>query len=207
MAHRRTRTGKSSAQTSDRARSGRPDALAEASGPVPPDADAARAKAPSRTGRPSALIDTRVIYCGDCLDQLRRLPDQCVDRPYLWHRFPTGDSNSNRSYEVFGAGISEPRAQASGFPAHFEDRHASTAAYIDYMRPRCVELARLLKKTGSTRSTRRVGIAHLPGFLVPFDYTADALREIDAFFRKSGKSIVALTVREVLEEELARKLA
>ena len=26
---------------------------------------------------------------------------------------------------------------------------ASTAAYIDYMRPRCVELARVLKKTGS----------------------------------------------------------
>ena len=31
----------------------------------------------------------------------------------------------------------------------FEDRHASTQAYIDYMRPRCVELARVLKTTGS----------------------------------------------------------
>jgi adenine-specific DNA-methyltransferase len=31
----------------------------------------------------------------------------------------------------------------------FEDRHASTQAYIDFMRPRCVELARVLKKTGS----------------------------------------------------------
>jgi DNA modification methylase len=31
----------------------------------------------------------------------------------------------------------------------FEDRHESTRAYIDYMRPRCVELARVLKKTGS----------------------------------------------------------
>jgi site-specific DNA-methyltransferase (adenine-specific) len=31
----------------------------------------------------------------------------------------------------------------------FEDRHASTQAYIDYMRPRCVELYRVLKKTGS----------------------------------------------------------
>ena len=30
---------------------------------------------------------------------------------------------------------------------------------------------------------------------------------IDAFFRKSGKAIIALTVREILEEELARKLA
>jgi len=26
----------------------------------------------------SALVDTRVIYCGDNLDQLRKLPDNCV---------------------------------------------------------------------------------------------------------------------------------
>lgn len=45
------------------------------------------------------------------------------------------------------------------------------------------------------------------GFFVAFDYTFDALREIDAFFRKSGKSIIALTVREILDEEIARKLA
>jgi hypothetical protein len=43
------------------------------------------------------------------------------------------------------------------------------------------------------------------GFFVAFDYTDDALREIDAFFRKSGKVIVALTVREILEEQIARK--
>jgi len=30
--------------------------------------------------KPSALVDTRVIYCGDNLDQLRNLPDACVDR-------------------------------------------------------------------------------------------------------------------------------
>jgi len=45
------------------------------------------------------------------------------------------------------------------------------------------------------------------GFFVGFDYSADALREIDAFFRKSGKVIVALTVREILDEQLAKKLA
>jgi hypothetical protein len=27
------------------------------------------------SGKPSALIDTRVIYCGDCLEQLKNLPD------------------------------------------------------------------------------------------------------------------------------------
>ena len=87
-------------------------------------------------GRPSALIDTWVIYCGDCLEQLRKLPDACIDLIYLDPPF-----NSNRNYEVFWGETKEKRA--------FDDRHASTAAYIDYMRPRCVELARVLKKTGS----------------------------------------------------------
>lgn len=45
------------------------------------------------------------------------------------------------------------------------------------------------------------------GFFVAFDFTADALREIDAFFRKSGKAIVALTVKEILDEELGKRLA
>jgi len=45
------------------------------------------------------------------------------------------------------------------------------------------------------------------GFFVGFDYSDDALREIDAFFRKSGKVIVALTVREILDEEIAKRLA
>lgn len=31
------------------------------------------------------------------------------------------------------------------------------------------------------------------GFFVAFDYSADALTEIDRFFRKTGKVIVALT--------------
>jgi len=44
------------------------------------------------------------------------------------------------------------------------------------------------------------------GFFVAFDYSTDELREIDAFFRKSGKVIVALTVKEILEEEIARRL-
>ena len=88
------------------------------------------------TPRSSALVDTRVIYCGDCLDRLRTLPDACVDLIYIDPPF-----NSNRNYEVFWGEGKEKRA--------FEDRHASTQAYVEYMRPRCVELARVLKKTGS----------------------------------------------------------
>lgn len=98
---------------------------------------AAQPKGPAGPGgRPSALLDTRVIYCGDNLEQLRKLPDGCVDLIYIDPPF-----NSNRNYEVFWGETKEKRA--------FEDRHASTQAYIDYMRPRCVELARVLKKTGS----------------------------------------------------------
>jgi DNA modification methylase len=87
-------------------------------------------------GRPSAVVDTRIIYCGDCLDQLRNLPDACVDLIYIDPPF-----NSNRNYEVFWGETKEKRA--------FEDRHSSTQAYIAFMRPRCVELGRVLKKTGS----------------------------------------------------------
>jgi DNA modification methylase len=86
--------------------------------------------------RPSSLLDTRIIYCGDCIDQLRKLPDACIDLIYIDPPF-----NSNRNYEVFWGETKEKRS--------FEDRHASTAAYIDFMRPRCVELARVLKKSGS----------------------------------------------------------
>jgi DNA modification methylase len=86
--------------------------------------------------RSSALVDTRVVYCGDCLDQLSRLPDRCIDVIYIDPPF-----NSNRNYEVFWGESKEKRA--------FDDRHASTQAYIDFMRPRCVEMARVLKATGT----------------------------------------------------------
>jgi hypothetical protein len=42
---------------------------------------------------------------------------------------------------------------------------------------------------------------------MPRKETAAALTEIDAFLRRSGASIIALTVKDVLEEQIARKLA
>ena len=45
------------------------------------------------------------------------------------------------------------------------------------------------------------------GFFVSFDYPRDALSEINAYFRKSGRVIIPLTVREILDEQIARKLA
>ncbi len=93
-------------------------------------------KAKVKGGRPSAVVDTRVVYCGDNLEQLKKLPDGCVDLIYIDPPF-----NSNRNYEVFWGETKEKRA--------FEDRHASTQAYIEFMRPRCIELHRVLKDTGS----------------------------------------------------------
>ncbi|MCX5634573.1 MAG: DNA methyltransferase [Planctomycetota bacterium] len=96
----------------------------------------AEAKTATVAGKPSAILDTRVIYCGDNLEQLKKLPDNCIDLIYIDPPF-----NSNRNYEVFWGETKEKRA--------FDDRHASTHAYIEFMRPRCVELHRVLKETGS----------------------------------------------------------
>jgi DNA modification methylase len=96
----------------------------------------------SRPAKPSALLDTRVVHCDDNLEQLAKLPDACVDLIYIDPPF-----NSYRNYDGGRSGTDfwgetkEKRA--------FEDRHKNTKAYIDYLRPRCVQLARVLKKTGS----------------------------------------------------------
>ena len=36
-----------------------------------------------KAGKPSALLDTRVVYCGDNLEPLAKLPDACVDLIYI----------------------------------------------------------------------------------------------------------------------------
>jgi len=51
-------------------------------------------RVPQSSARPSALVDTRVIYCGDNLEQFQKLPDACVDLIYVDPPF-----NSNRNYE------------------------------------------------------------------------------------------------------------
>jgi hypothetical protein len=45
------------------------------------------------------------------------------------------------------------------------------------------------------------------GFFVSFAFSRNALTEIDAFFRREGRVIIPLTVREILDEEIASKLA
>lgn len=50
----------------------------------------------SKSEQGSPEVPASVIYCGDCLDELKRLPDNCIDLVYLDPPF-----NSNRNYEVF----------------------------------------------------------------------------------------------------------
>ena len=46
------------------------------------------------------------------------------------------------------------------------------------------------------------------GIFVSFDFTADAYAEIGAFFKRTGKTIRALTMKDILDEaKLGMKLA
>ena len=89
-----------------------------------------------RAGRPSSLVDTRVIYCGDCVDQLKAMPEKCVDLIYIDPPF-----NSNRNYEVFWG---ETKKSGPSRTATNPPRPTSTSC----ARAAC-ELARVLKQTGS----------------------------------------------------------
>ncbi len=85
---------------------------------------------------PKHQLKTSTIYCGDNLEMLKEVPDESVDLIYIDPPF-----NSNRNYETFWHDTQENRA--------FEDRFGDAQAYITYMRPRIVELYRVLKNTGS----------------------------------------------------------
>jgi len=82
-------------------------------------------------------LDTSVIYCGDNLDVLRKyFPANSVDLIYIDPPF-----NSSRNYEVFWGEAQEKRL--------FQDRHGSVLRYMDWMRPRLLELYRVLRPSGT----------------------------------------------------------
>lgn len=91
--------------------------------------------------KPYAIIDTWVVYCGHNLDQLRKLPEACLHLIYIDLPF-----NSNRNYEgrsptgIFGARRRRNAASKT---------HEPTRSTLATMRPRVVELHRVLTKTGS----------------------------------------------------------
>jgi len=96
----------------------------------------AQQRVPATKLKPSALLDTRVVYCGDNLGPSRT--GQCWGLP---REITPRATTSHRLHRISRGETKEKRA--------FEDRHESTRAYIDYMRPRCVQLARVLKQTAS----------------------------------------------------------
>lgn len=86
---------------------------------------------------PSRDIQTSTIYCGDNLDRLRSMPDECVDLIYLDPPF-----FSNRNYEVIWGDEAEVRS--------FQDRwEGGIQVYIAWMRERVQQLHRVLKPEGS----------------------------------------------------------
>ena len=103
-------------------------------------------------GRSSALLDTRVVYCGDNLEQRAKLPDACVDLIYIDPPF-----NSNRNYEVFWGETKEKRS--------FEDRRADAglhrihASPLRAARPRPQENRQLLLPLRLARGALRQGDA------------------------------------------------
>jgi hypothetical protein len=122
--------------------------------------------APVRPGKPSSLLDTRVVYCGDNLEQLAKLPDACVDLIYIDPPF-----NSNRNYEVFWGETKEKRA--------FEDLHASTQAYIDYT---------VLDEDEEYGRIRGAGFWTRIGKPASIDSVMDAIREV-AEAKAKGKDL------------------
>jgi DNA modification methylase len=81
------------------------------------------------------VLETNIIYCGDCLLKLKEIPDDSIDLIYIDPPF-----SSNRNYVAFWE---EQEAR------HFEDRFENVRAYVDYMTPRLKELYRVLKRSGS----------------------------------------------------------
>ncbi len=39
-----------------------------------------------------------------------------------------------------------------------------------------------------------------------YDYSSDALQEIESFFKRSHKVVIVLAVQEILDEHIAKKL-
>jgi len=78
-----------------------------------------------------------VIYCGDNLDWMRKMPDGCVDLIYADPPF-----FSNRHYEVIWNDGAEIRSFEDGWSGGINH-------YIEWMWLRCFEMHRILKPAGS----------------------------------------------------------
>lgn len=78
---------------------------------------------------------TNVVYCADCLAKLKDIPPESINLVYIDPPF-----NSQRDYSL----LSREKENRQ-----FSDRFENVTAYLQYMRPRLMELHRVLKPTGS----------------------------------------------------------
>lgn len=86
---------------------------------------------------PVRYLETGMLHCGDNLDVLSGMPDECVDLIYLDPPF-----FSNRNYEVIWGDEAELRS--------FRDRwQGGIDTYLDWIEPRLRQMHRLLKDTGT----------------------------------------------------------
>lgn len=92
---------------------------------------------PKKKAEERAELRTGVIYCGDNLDVMERLPSESIDLIYIDPPF-----FSNRQHEIIWGNGAELRA--------FGDRwKGGISVYVEWMKERLIEMHRLLKSTGS----------------------------------------------------------
>jgi hypothetical protein len=152
----------------------------------------------------SAVIDTRVTYCGDNLDQLRKLPEGCVELHRVLKK--TGsfyyhcDWHASHYVKVMldQTPLSTTSAKPGADELALEERFYALQVKqkVQNGRPDIDAFETAMRRAKCEK-----------GFFVRFDYSGDAMREIDRFSREEHRIIVPLTVREILNEEIARKFA
>ena len=159
-------------------------------------------------------MEDRTLYQGDCLDWMRRWPDECADLIYLDPPF-----NSSAGYDIGvpagKGGISRARAfndtwkwdaaaaerlsgiqEDAGHPAHHvvagllhQLGESSMLAYLTYMAERLVEMRRLLKSTGSIYLHCDQTASHYLKVVMDGIFAADNFRnEIVWSYRTGGVS-------------------
>ena len=116
-------------------------------------------------GKPSALVDTRVVYCGDNLDQ------SFAGQRAKGHKGPKG-------------------------PKGRQQWSRRARRWFRPLSPLCPFGPFGLSRQGGPRRPSTIA----------FGYSQDALDEVGRFFKQTGKVIVALTVKEILDEQIAMKL-
>jgi len=75
--------------------------------------------------------------------------------------------------------------------------------HYDLSRLKFAKVVRLCAREGGRLG--RSGEQRMLSYFVRFEFTAEALFEIDRFWRKEGREIKTLTVREILDEEISGK--